>query len=79
MQTRVEIIAALSRELGNSEETEHLIDWLLDVWETVDILVERFGAECARSMLLAESAAPATPIHELLIGIHEVLASKGGE
>jgi hypothetical protein len=33
----------LRHELGDSQETEILIDWLLDMWETMDLLVQRFG------------------------------------
>ncbi len=35
-------IEQLRRELGNNEETEHLIDWLLDAWCTWEMLRERF-------------------------------------
>ena len=38
-----DLIEQLRKELGASEDTEHLIDWLLDAWTTLEMLRERFG------------------------------------
>jgi hypothetical protein len=43
--TRFHIVTALREQLGNLEETEHLIDYIQDAWETFDLLLERFGRE----------------------------------
>jgi hypothetical protein len=37
-QTRSEMIKALRQTLGQSEETEHVIDWMQDAWSTYDHL-----------------------------------------
>jgi hypothetical protein len=42
-KTRTEIVTELRRRLGQSENTEHLIDWVLDAWETMDFLLACFG------------------------------------
>ena len=43
--TRSHMLAVLQDELGNSEKTAYLIDYIQDVWETFDLLLERFGRE----------------------------------
>lgn len=50
------IIDQLRRELGASEDTEHLIDWLLDAWDTLAVLQERFDE--ARAMQLYTASVP---------------------
>src|SRR5579864_2288227 len=40
---RSDILAVARRELGQSEETEHLCHDLQGVWNAVDMLVSRFG------------------------------------
>ena len=50
------IIDQLHRELGASEDTEHLIDWLRDAWDTLAILRERFDE--ARAMQLYTASVP---------------------
>ncbi len=47
------IIQQIRQELGETEDTEHLIDWLLDCWETVEILEKRFGETRALQLLAA--------------------------
>jgi hypothetical protein len=47
------IVQQLRQELGETEETEHLIDWLLDAWETLEILRDRFGEAKALQLLTA--------------------------
>lgn len=49
------IIAQLRKELERSEATEHLIDWLLDSWDTLEILRDRFGE--ARAMQIFTGSA----------------------
>ncbi len=41
--TRQDVLAVVRYELGDSQETEILIDWILDMWETMDLLMQRFG------------------------------------
>lgn len=50
------IIQQFRKELGETEETEYLIDWLLDAWETLEILRDRFGE--ARALQLLTAYAP---------------------
>ena len=50
------LLHQLRQELGESEETEHLIDWLLDAWATLDVLRERFGE--VRALHLFTACAP---------------------
>jgi hypothetical protein len=57
-QTRLEIIKELSSVLGHSEETEHVIDWVQEVWETYDFLVKRVGREHAHQIMNAIDVCP---------------------
>ena len=57
-QTRFEIIKELQCMLGYSEETEHVIDWVRDVWETYDFLVKRIGRERAHQIINAMEVCP---------------------
>lgn len=50
------IVQQLRRELGENEATEQLIDWLLDAWETLEILRDRFGE--ARAVAIFTAYAP---------------------
>jgi 2-keto-3-deoxy-galactonokinase len=50
------LIRQLRKELGASEETEQLLDWLLDAWETLEILKDRFGE--ARALEIFTAYAP---------------------
>ena len=47
------IVSQVRKELGNSEATEHLIDWLLDSWSTLEVLKERFGERKAMQLYTA--------------------------
>ena len=48
------IVVILIREaLAKDVETEHLIDWIEEMWNTVDILVHRFGEENAYKIIHA--------------------------
>jgi hypothetical protein len=54
--TRYYVLQVLRHELGNTEETEHLLDCIREAWETMDILIERFGGETAQKILTASSS-----------------------
>ncbi len=51
--TRRHIQEILRHELGNTADTEYLLDDLKEVWETFDLLIELFGIEDAQKMLNA--------------------------
>ncbi len=51
--TRMVIEKQLRSELGPCEETEILLDWLWDTWETWDLLKERFGTERTYTIITA--------------------------
>jgi hypothetical protein len=53
--TRQNLVDVLLHELGNTEETAHLTDWIWDMWETMDLLKERFGEEAAHKIIKAPS------------------------
>ncbi|MBX5459347.1 MAG: hypothetical protein IRZ31_20850 [Thermogemmatispora sp.] len=72
--SRQDHLSALRAELGASEETEHLIDWLLDMWETIDLLIARFGAARAWQII----ATPAT-LWPQPISSEELVAHLRGE
>ena len=44
---RQTVIRILQHELGTSEDITMLIDWIWDMWETMDKLTQRFGEETA--------------------------------
>ena len=58
------IIQQLRRELGATETTEHLIDWLLDAWETLEILRDRFGETRALQLFTAYTPIPQASVQE---------------
>ncbi len=49
--TRYYLQRVLEHELDHTEETAHLIDYVLEAWETLDLLTERFGRENALKIL----------------------------
>ncbi len=53
--TRSDILAVLRCGLSTSLETELLCDHLQEMWETIDLLTERFGRDLAHKMVLAPS------------------------
>jgi hypothetical protein len=64
-KTRAEVLIELRHRLGTSENTEHLIDWLLDVWETRDFLLRLLGREYTATVIEAtESSATDLMFHE---------------
>jgi hypothetical protein len=54
--TRYHIEEVLRHELGNTEDTALLLDSLKYAWETLDLLIERFGGEDAHKILTASSS-----------------------
>lgn len=48
---KYEIIQAILQVLGDTEETNILLDYVLDLWETEEILRERLGLEKARQVV----------------------------
>jgi hypothetical protein len=51
--TRYHLQEVLRNELGNTEETEILLDHIQETWETIDLLVARFGMETMQKILHA--------------------------
>ena len=51
--TQQATIKQLRDTLGEEEETEQLIDWLLDAWETLELLRMRFGDATALKFFTA--------------------------
>ncbi len=49
--TRSDVIRILRSELGQTEETEHWVDWIQDMWETQDKLIERFGLDAVKKII----------------------------
>jgi hypothetical protein len=67
-KTRTEILTELQHRLGQSEQTEHLIDWVLDIWETRDLLVKRFGWMYASEIVEAvDSYFPALRLDDFVV------------
>ena len=50
------VVILLRQTLEQAVETEHLIDWVEDLWETIDILVQRFGEAEANKIIHARLA-----------------------
>jgi len=73
-KTQMEIITDLRHRLGQNEQTEHLIDWVLDMWETRNFLLKCFGGaytftiieavESCSSALQLDDFIPCEPSHE---------------
>lgn len=53
--TRQCLIDVLLDELGDTEETRRLTDWIQNMWKTIDLLEERFGEETAHKIIQAPS------------------------
>jgi hypothetical protein len=62
--TRFEMMNELRRILGHNEETEHMIDWIQDAWQTYDVLIERVGRERAHQIINAMDLFPAVVIRD---------------
>lgn len=54
--TQQSLVDQLSQELGKSEDTDILIEWLIDAWSTREMLVKRFGE--VRAMQIFTASAP---------------------
>jgi hypothetical protein len=52
-KTRAEVLIELQHRLGPSENTAHLLDWILDLWETHDFLLKRLGKEYTENIVSA--------------------------
>ena len=60
------VIILLRQTLEHEVETEHLIDWIEEMWETIDTLVQRFGEAEANKIIHARLA-----IHSFVGGDHQ--------
>ena len=65
-KTRVALENELRRECGDTPETDLLIDWLKDAWETRDLFVALFGPERAHAIIHAPAFLP-SPIREVMV------------
>lgn len=54
--TRVQFLDLLPRVLGDTEETAHLIDYIEEMWETIDLLISRFGHARAKKIIALPSS-----------------------
>lgn len=50
---RPEVMRVLRQVLGNAETTEQVIDYIQEMWETIDLLIQRFGLADAHKIILA--------------------------
>ena len=50
------VVILLRETLEKEAETEHLIDWIQDMWDTVDTLVQLFGEKEAYKIMHARLA-----------------------
>lgn len=67
-KTQMEIITDLRHRLGQNEQTEHLIDWVLDMWETRKFLLKRFGRAYTFTIVEAvESCSSALPLDDFVL------------
>jgi len=53
-------VQQLRHDLGQNEATEHLIDWLCDAWDTLEILRDFFGDARALHIFTAHARVPQT-------------------
>ena len=54
--TRHDLIAQIREEGGEGEQTEILIDYIQELWETIDLLQQRFGKK--RTQEIVEASSP---------------------
>jgi hypothetical protein len=57
-------VVQLRKELGKSEATEQFIDWLLDAWDTLEVLRDRFGEARAMQIFTAYARVPQERVQE---------------
>ncbi len=60
--TRQEMLQVVLHEQGESEATQHLLDYIQDLWETIDLLTKRFGPEATRKIIEAPVHLPAKEV-----------------
>ena len=53
--SRNDILSIIRNELHNTMETEYLIDQITDMWETQDMIIERFGSDIATIIMSTPS------------------------
>jgi hypothetical protein len=58
--SRYEAVRFVQEQLGKTEKAEHVIDWIKEMWETIDALYERFP-ECAWMIIHAQPSVAAWP------------------
>jgi hypothetical protein len=56
--TRYDLLQRIREEQGNSEQTEILIDYIEELWETIDLLHKQFGKERTEEIINASSPFP---------------------
>jgi hypothetical protein len=56
--TQYTLVALLQREFDHTEETTILIERIQEMWNTMSLLVERFGLDIARKMIDAPDMIP---------------------
>ena len=56
--TRHTIVSVLQHELGETEATQQMLDYIKEMWETYDLLRERFGPQAARTIIEAPACHP---------------------
>lgn len=67
-KSQAEILTELRLRLGHNENTEHIIDWVNDLWYTRDFLVRQFGREYTSVLLEAvESYSATLSLHDLVV------------
>jgi hypothetical protein len=67
-KTRAEVLIELQHRLSPSETTEHLLDWVLDLWETRDILLKRLGKEYTEIIVSAVASSSFNlQLHDLVL------------
>ena len=70
------VLAVIKHMRGESEHTAHMLDWIQDVWETLDILLQEFGEEDTRKIL---SASRVPSIQAIVAGSQTIRRAMGQE
>src|SRR5450759_2775321 len=60
--TRQDLVHLLLHEREDSAETQHLLDYTRDLWETRDLLTKRFGPEVTRKIIEAPVSVSITEV-----------------
>jgi len=56
--TRQNVLQVVLHQQGESEATQHLLDYIRDMWETIDLLTKQFGPEATRKIIDAPVSLP---------------------